>query len=231
MLKGYVLSNVRQEDDQRALNKSWKEHMQNLKELGDEEDVDFFKNWLRARHAKTIRQGRKGAENPRLRAHRLRIPSLGARQAQRLGLTEPDAFVRFVSRDLDFYARRQVEIRRAARELTPGWEAVYYNEDRGFTLQTQALLASLTPDDDAGEIRRKVALVADFLDIWLARRVWNFRTVSYSSVRNTLFTLTRELRGKDAGSLSEFCLGSLTSSRSASTVNQASDFTVRTTVR
>ena len=93
--------------------------------------------------------------------------------------------------------------------MTPGWESVYYNEDRGFTLQTQALLASLAPDDDAGEIRRKVALVADFLDIWLARRVWNFRTISYSSVKYTLFTLTRELRGKDAGDLSEFLLGQL----------------------
>ncbi len=51
--------------------------------------------------------------------------------------------------------------------------------------------------------------MADFLDIWLARRVWNFRTVSYSSVRYTLFTLTKELRGRNAGSLSEFLLGQL----------------------
>ena len=57
MLKGYVLANIRQENDQKAVNQTWKKHMQHLKELGDEEDVDFFKNWLRARHAETIRPG------------------------------------------------------------------------------------------------------------------------------------------------------------------------------
>lgn len=209
MLKGYVLANVRREDDQQAVNQTWKKHMQRLKELGDEEDVDFFKNWLRARHAETIRAGRKGAENRDYERIGSEFHRWVRDQRQRLGLTESDAFYRFVSRDLDFYARRSAEIRKAAGNLTPGWESVYYNEDRGFTLQTQALLAPLTPDDHADEIRRKVALVADFLDIWLARRVWNFRTISYSSVKYTLFTLTRELRGKNAGDLSAFLLGQL----------------------
>lgn len=209
MLKGYVLANVRQEDDQRTVNQTWKKHMQRLKQLGDEEDVDFFKNWLRARHAETIRAGRKGAENRDYERIGSEFHRWVRDQRQRLGLTESDAFYRFVSRDLDFYARRSVEIREAAGNLTLDWESVYYNEDRGFTLQTQALLASLEPDDDAEEIRRKVALVADFLDIWLARRVWNFRTISYSSVKYTLFTLTRALRGKDARDLSGFLLGEL----------------------
>ncbi len=209
MLKGYVLANIRQEDDQKAVNQTWKNHMQRLKELGDEEDVDFFKNWLRARHAETIRAGKKGAENRDYERIGSEFHRWVRDQRQRLGLTESDAFYRFVSRDLNFYARRSAEIRTAAGNLTRGWESVYYNEDRGFTLQTQALLAPLAPDDDADEIRRKVALVADFLDIWLARRVWNFRTISYSSVKYTLFTLTRELRGKDAGDLSAFLLGQL----------------------
>ena len=209
MLKGYVLANIRQEDDQKAVNHTWKHHMQRLKELGDEEDVDFFKNWLRARHAETIRAGKKGAENRDYERIGSEFHRWVRDQRQRLGLTESDAFYRFVSRDLNFYARRSAEIRKAAGDLTRGWESVYYNEDRGFTLQTQALLAPLSPDDDADEIRRKVALVADFLDIWLARRVWNRRTISYSSVKYTLFTLTKELRGKDAGDLSAFLLEQL----------------------
>jgi hypothetical protein len=46
--------------------------------------------------------------------------------------------------------------------------------------------------------------VADFLDIWLARRSWCFRTIAYSSVRYTLFQLTKELRDRDVAGLSEF---------------------------
>lgn len=204
MLKGYVLANVRHEEDQRAVNTTWKQHMQRLKELGEEEDVDFFKNWLRARHAETIRPGRKGAENRDYERIGSEFHRWVRDHREHLGLADSDCFVRIVSRDLDFYARRSVEIGTAARSLTDGWESVRYNEDRGFTLQTQALLAALTPDDDSEAIRRKVALVADYLDIWLARRVWNFRTISYSSVKYTLFILTKDLRGRDVASLSEY---------------------------
>ena len=204
MLKGYVLANVRHEGDQRAVNSTWKKYMLSLKELGEEEDVDFFKNWLRARHADTIRPGHKGAENRDYERIGSEFHRWVRDQRERLGLVDSDAFVRFVARDLDFYARQSMEIRTAARVLTPGWESIRYNEDRGFTLQTQALLAALDPDDDTHEIRRKIGLVADFLDIWLARRVWNFRTIGYSSVKYTLFILTKELRGRDSASLSEF---------------------------
>ena len=202
MLKGYVLANIRHEGDQRAVNATWKEHMQQLKELGNEEDVDFFKNWLRARHAETIRPGRKGAENRDYERIGSEFHRWVRDHREQMALTNSDTFVRFVSRDLDFYARRSIEIGTAARGLTPGWESVRFNEDRGFTLQTQAILAALAPDDDAEEIQRKVALVANFLDIWLARRVWNFRTISYSSLKYTLFVLTKELRGRNAAGLS-----------------------------
>ena len=39
MLKGYVLANVRHEDDQRTVNTSWRQHVQALKELGEEEGL------------------------------------------------------------------------------------------------------------------------------------------------------------------------------------------------
>ena len=204
MLKGYLLANVRHEDDQRKVNTTWKQHMQALKELGDDEDVDFFKNWLRARHAETIRPGQKGAENKDFERIGTEFHRWVRDQKEHLGLGDSDSFVRFVSRDLDFYARKALVIGGAARTLTAGWESVHYNEDRGFTLQIQALLAPLSPDDGPEEFHRKVALVADFLDIWLARRVWNFRTISYSSVKYTLFILTKELRGRGVASLAEY---------------------------
>ena len=47
----------------------------------------------------------------------------------RAGLGDSDSFVRFVSRDLDFYARKALVIRGAARTPTAGWESVRYNED------------------------------------------------------------------------------------------------------
>lgn len=213
MLKGYILANVRHEDDQHTVNTTWKKHMQCLKELGKEEDADFFKNWFRSQHGETIRAGSKGAENRDYERIGSEFHRWVRDQKDRLGLTGSDSFVQFVSRDLDFYARQAIKIRKAARTLMQGWESIRYNDDRGFTLQNQALLASLAPSDDAEKIQRKVALVADFLDIWLARRVWNFRTITYSSVKYTLFILTKELRGRDVAALSEFLKDQLNEQR------------------
>lgn len=202
MLKGYVLANIRELDDQKRVNDLWKGHMQSFKDLGGDEDGDFFKNWLRARHAQNIRPGKKGAENKDyerigsefhrwVRDHRADIGLTNAK-----GASSSQAFVSFVCRDLDFYAKQTVRIRQAARKLTPGMESIRYNEERGFTLQTQLLLAAISPDDPKQVTDIKLKLVSDFLDIWLARRVWNFRTIAYSSVRYTLFTFTKEVRDK-----------------------------------
>lgn len=204
MLKGYILANVRHEDDQRSVNTTWKAHMQAFKSVGDEEDVDFFKNWLRARYAETIRPGKKGAENKDYERIGSEFHRWVRDHRDHVGLGDSDSFVRFVKRDLDFYGKQALAIRGASKTLVEGWESIYYNENRGFTLQSQALLAALEPSDSPDVVRTKVALVADFLDIWLARRVWNFRTIAYSSVKYTLFTLTKELRGRDVPSLSDF---------------------------
>jgi hypothetical protein len=207
MLKGYVLAKITLEDDQRAVNALWKSRMQELKTLGgeeDSEDIDFFKNWLRARHAETIRPGKKGAENKDYERIGTEFHRWVREANGTINLKTSDDFVRFVKRDLDFYARQTLAIRKAAKKLAEGWESIRYNEDRGFTLQTQVILAALTPDDPEETTRRKVAMVADFLDIWLARRAWNFRTTSYSSVKYTVFILTKELRGKNLAELSAF---------------------------
>ena len=141
MLKGYVLSNIHHEDDQRTVNKIWKERMQTLRDLGEEEDVDFFKNWLRARRADSIRPGKKGATNKDYERIGSEFHRWVRDHHKRLGLEQSDDFVRFVTRDLAFYSRWAQRIRQAASELTDGLESIRFNEDRGFTLQSQALLA------------------------------------------------------------------------------------------
>jgi hypothetical protein len=211
MLKGYILANIRREDDQKKVNALWKQLMQSLKALGsdDEADAHFFRSWLRAHYAETIRPGKKGAENKDYERIGSEFHRWVRDQKDKLGLVGADDFVRFVERDLNFYARQTLVIRAAAEAVTPGLESVYYNHDRAFTLQVQTLLAAVEPSDAKDVVLRKFALVADYLDIWLARRVWNFRTVTYSSIRYTIFTLTKELRGKSVAELSTHLRGLL----------------------
>jgi hypothetical protein len=202
MLKGYLLANIGDEAKQRSVDGLWKRQMLALKELGQEEDVDFFKNWLRARYAETIRQGDRSAENRDYERIGSEFHRWVRDRREQLGLSGTSAFVRFVERDFDFYATQTLAIRRAAKQPMPGIESVYFNDLRGFTTQTQLLLAALSPDDPAADIKRKLALVADYVDIWLARQVWASRSTAQRNAKHGMFGLTRAIRGKSVAELS-----------------------------
>jgi len=93
--------------------------------------------------------------------------------------------------------------------LVQGLEHVFYNADHGFTLQDILLLAPLKVDDSEPTIKRKMRLVAQFVDILLAWRIWNFRSIAYSTMQYSIFLLVREIRGLDAEDLAERLHGRL----------------------
>ena len=199
MLKGYVLANIDQEGEQRRVNELWKKHVQ---ALGKDDSVDFFKNWLRGVYAKDIQSGTKGSEVKDYERIGSQFHRWVRDQSKDLGLAGSKSFVRFIERDFDFYARQALTIRAAAQKPMEGLEAIYFNADRGFTTQAQVLLAALTPDDSAAEVKRKLYLVATYLDIWLSRQTWAYRSVAQRNVKHAMFTLTRAIRGKSSGELS-----------------------------
>src|SRR6266496_4042335 len=63
MLKGYLLANIGSAEERAKANDLWKNCLLELLKLGKEEDADFFKAWLRAKYAQSIREHRKGATN------------------------------------------------------------------------------------------------------------------------------------------------------------------------
>jgi hypothetical protein len=201
MLKGYVLANISGEPNQRLVNDIWKKQIQSLKDLGKEEDVDFFKNWLRARHADSISHGSAG-ENKDYERIGSQFHRWVRDHKETLGLSGPSSFVKFVERDFSFYGKYALLVRQAARKPTTGFTSVYFNDIRGFTTQTQVLLAAISPDDPPEIIQRKLALVSDYLDIWLTRQAWAYRSTAQRNVKYGLFALTKALRNKSVEELS-----------------------------
>src|SRR6266568_9428858 len=59
MLKGYLLANIHYADERAYANDLWKDRLLELLKLGKEEDADFFKAWLRAKYANSIRERKK----------------------------------------------------------------------------------------------------------------------------------------------------------------------------
>ena len=108
-----------------------------------------------------------------------------------------DDFRSFIERDFDFYAVQYQRLIEASRTLTPGLESVFYNAQHGFTAQYPALMAPLIPGDSQELSDQKIRLVATYLDILLNRRLWNFRSIGYSTMQYATFRLTQDVRRKE----------------------------------
>lgn len=202
MLKGYLLANM-QPQRRVSANELWRKRVQALGDRGDDHGADFFKAWLRSQHADTIRERRKGAAARDFERIGTEFHRWLRNRRDDLGLDRGDDFFRFLNQDFDFYSRQFLLIRDAQREIDPGLEHLLFNAGHGFTLQEMLLLAPLNPGDSETTIRLKLRLVAKFIDILLTWRIWNFRSIAYSTMQYAMFLVTREIRGLEPADLAK----------------------------
>lgn len=203
MLKGYLLANITDADRRVEASQVWRNRVSALQQLGKEEDADAVKAWLRSQHAQTIRERKRGAQPRDFDLIGTEFHRWVRDQEDPLGLTAgSEAFGRFIQEDFDFYSRWYERIRQAADTLTPGLEAIHYNAQNKFTLQYPVLLAPLRRGDSDDEIHRKLRIVAGYLDILIARRIWNWKATDYSTMQYTMFQLViLTIRGKSVPEL------------------------------
>ena len=117
-----------------------------------------------------------------------------------MNLVNSVSFGRFIEEDFAFYGHWYERIRQAAETLTEGLEAIHFNAQNNFTLQYPVLLAPLIRSDGEEDILRKLRIVASFLEILIARRIWNWKSTSYSAMQYNMFQLViLKIRGKSAG--------------------------------
>ena len=194
MLKGYLLANM-SSDYRISANELWRNQIGELIKIDKDEEIDFFKVWLRAKYAKTIRERKKGAVNQDFE----NINSFHRwvrNEKKRLGLNKKSDFQDFVMNRFRFFSNRHIHILKGSRFFEKDLEYVYYNASNTFTLQYPLLLAPLQLEDDLDTIKKKIRLVAGYIDIFIARRVWNQRTLGYSSIVYTMFNLIRDIRDR-----------------------------------
>lgn len=201
MLKGYLLANIYDEEQKQKCNAIWKERVNVLNEMGQEEDADAIKTWLRSQYAQTIRERKKGAVPGDFDRIGTEFHRWIRENKEPLGINRSNDFIAFIQRDFSFYAKQYQRIRAAAEKMVEGLECICYNMGHAFTLQYPLLLAPLTPNDNDETISRKLRLVGMFVDILLTRRLWNFKSVTYNTMQYAIFVLIKEVRGKSADEL------------------------------
>lgn len=215
MLKGYLLASITDTAKRAEANKEIKHWLLTFAKRDSERDTkeseaDFFKAWLRAKYAQDIRERKKGAKPEDFDLIGTEYHRWVRAKDDLIGLNASDDFNRWVRQDLRFFARVYLELLDASETLKPGLESVRFNADQGFTQQFQVLLAPLLPTDDEGTVKAKLKLTADYLDCWLNRRLWNFKSIDYSTLQYATFLLTKELRNLSLDALRDKLITRLT---------------------
>ena len=200
MLKGYLLANTDKEK-RTAANAHWRDRIRALNEAGKEVEADCFKAWFRSQYATKIRERKKGARPEDFDRIGTEYHRWLRDSAQTVGLVRSDDYYRFIHRDFDFYSHHYLRLIETAQKPTPGLERIHYNAQQGFTLQYMLLLSPLRPDDSEFLVDRKVGLVAHYLDILLTWRLWNFRSIAYSTMQYAMFLVMRNIRGLEVDAL------------------------------
>lgn len=205
MLKGYILSRFTEAKDREKANKFWRESIQILHRHSKDEDQRFFQAWLRSQYADTIRQGKAGSSNEDFEKIGTRFHSWFRDNLSKIGVDSdsPDDFRALLHDEMKFYLRSYLEILDAQAAEKAGWENVFYHSQWGIadSLSFPLMMAPLKSTDSPDMTRQKVSAVARFLETFAVRRSINFRKFGASSIRYTMYSLVKEIRGKDIHSL------------------------------
>lgn len=201
MLKGYLLANIVDADMRNRTSGVWRARVQALQELGKDEDADGIKSWLRSQYAESIRERKQGAAPRDFDLIGTEFHRWVRNNEDRLGLSTSTDFSAFIEKNFAFYGSWYERLRRAAETRTSGLDYVHFNAQHNFTLQYPVLLAPLGMDDDEATALRKVRVVAAFLDILIHRRIWNWRSIDYSTMQYAMFLVMRDIRGRGVADL------------------------------
>ena len=210
MLKGYLLANISGEKKRWEIHKVWKDNIVSLAAINNDETSDFFKSWLRSQYAKSIRERKRGATPGDFDRIGTEFHRWVREKRETLGLNRSEDFIHFIEHDLVFYSRQYRTIRESSLTRKKDLEELYFVAQYGFTLQYPLLLAPLKLEDSPVEITKKLRIVASFLDILLTRRLWNLRSISYSTLQYAMFRVMVDIRGKSAAELTPFLIERLT---------------------
>ncbi len=193
MLKSYLLSRVGDEPLP-ILNNSWRERVTELNDAEENADSDFIKAWLRGKYAETQRERRASASPGDFDVIHTAFHKWVRDNATSIGIERDVDFQQFVEHEFLGLSSRYLELLRASHQLQSELESVFYNARTGFTLQFLVIMAAIESTDTDTIFFEKAALVASALDIFVARRMVNFRNFGYNTVVYTMFNLAKRVR-------------------------------------
>ena len=204
MLKGFLLSGIRNETEKNALNDVWKKNMKKLSDCDKEGDLEFFKSFLRAKFAETIRPSKKGAPNEDFEKIGTRFHSWVRDNDSKVRIESDNDIINLLKKEIPFYVDTYMKIVKAREKFDDKLPYIYYIKNSlAPSLYLPLLLAPVKIEDSAETINKKLNIVAAFLEMFLVFRSVNRKSNAQTTIRYNMYTLVKDIRNSSVKELAE----------------------------
>ncbi len=205
MLKGYLLTNVQDEKKIKELNDLWKMTISKMHSISTQEDLEFFRAWLRGQYADTLRSKTKGSGNEDFEKIGTKFHTWVKDNSRKIGLKTSDAFYFFIKSDMQFYSTVYLRILEGMNGNVKQLENLYLSSHWSIaaSLSLPLMMAPISKMDDEAIINEKLNIVSRFIDIYTAYRYFSGSSITQSAIRHSMFMLVKEIRNKSVDDLSD----------------------------
>ncbi len=204
MLKGFVLSKIKDIKKRNEINELWKENIQNLHEYGENVDQSFFQSWFRGKYARDIRQGQANAENKDFEHIGTRFHSwFKDNHKEIFNLNTSDEFYSFFKMNFSFYVKLYISMWKNQTEYNKLIPHLYYVNYWGIaeSLQDPLLISSIDYGDTDDIINKKLDFVARYIETFTTIRAVNYKKFGQTSIKYTMFNLIKLIRDNNLETL------------------------------
>lgn len=193
------------ENEQQAeeMNNAWKDRMMKIKAVaGDEGDMSFFRAWLRSKYANTKRSKTANSENEDFENIGTQFHSWLKGHLKQLYLIKPKDYYLFVKSDFDFFSNLFLTIATMRKDKDSNLNLVS-NYCIADSLYIPLLMAPICKVDETEKIKEKIEQINLFVDSFINIRTLSGRSVTQSTIRDTIYDLVKEIRNLSIDELEE----------------------------
>ena len=204
MLKGYVLSRIKDRKQRNEINNIWKEKIKSLNELDKNADQSFFLAWFRSKYAQNMRPGKVGSVNQDFENIGSRFHSWFKESHDKLfAIKSSDEIYDFFKNQFPFYVELYLSIWKARTIFDSKIPHLYYADKLGIadSLQEPLLFSSILISDTVEQRKTKIDLVSKYIEILTVKRSVNYRKYSQASIKYTMFNVIKKIRNNDVEEL------------------------------
>lgn len=198
MLRSYILANIKEKDNRNNYIEKFDEIVSNLSSIKlaskSKAETEFFKVYFRSHFAESLSQKDNSSDF-------VKIGNAFHRWVRenntKLVLNDSKDYCDFVDKIKYFSEKYKLIYQYIEERKTDKYLYLIVNSDYGFTLQSALILAALAFNDNNDTVEQKIQIISRYITKLLTWRVWNHNQISQSALESQIYSLCKDIRGKD----------------------------------